>query len=110
MQKRCRYKRETRDSIALKKIRNYAGVSQRELAKLMGTTQSLINHHENGRTDNSEEFIKKAMKALNFSYEDFEKIRDGSDASVELYHSCNSIIRDLPPSKIEFVHKLLLNL
>lgn len=110
MQKRCRLKKETRESIALKKIRNYAGVSQRSLAKLLGTTQSLINHHENGRTDNSEEFVGRVLKTLNFSHEDYVKIRDGSDSSVELYHSCNSIIRDLPPSKIEFVHKLLQNL
>ncbi len=109
MQKRCRFKKETKESIALKKIRNYAGVSQRSLAKLMGTTQSLINHHENGRTDNSEEFVQKVLKVLNFSHEDYIKIREG-DKPVELYHACNSIIRALPPSKIEFVHKLLLNL
>lgn len=56
--------------LQLKKIRIEKGISQEQLADLIGMTQSNYSRRENGKKNITEQEWKKIAKALNINVED----------------------------------------
>jgi len=109
MARRSGIKKETKESMALKKMRKATGLAQRKAALKIGVNQSMVNHCENGRAEISEDYLEKFLEGLNFSREDFEKYREGQESELDLRSKCKEMIDNLDQEKINILYNLLVN-
>jgi len=78
----------------IKQARELNGLTQSELAKLVGCNQSAIAHFENNRTAPSEEVLIKIADATNVLPEFFEKLSvSGFSLGTLSYRSRNSLTK-----------------
>lgn len=109
MGKRTKKVFETPESKALKGLRIKREISLKKLADKMGVSKSLVHQVECGRADISDEYLKKILYALDYSYSDFEflagKRRKENDSGFR--EKCLAIIEDLEESKMESLFILL---
>lgn len=110
MPKRSRIKKMSKEAFARKRMRMMRELSMREAAKLIGVSPTLINHTENGRATITSAHIQKFVKALNFSKEDRKTFARGDQKLEELRDKCFAVLKMIEPSKLEFIHKMLVNL
>ena len=109
MGKRTKLVIETASSKALKELRIKREISLQKLADKMGVSKSLVHQVEYGRADISDEYLKKVLCALDFSFSDFEilagKRRKKNDSGFR--EKCLAIMEELEESKIESLFILL---
>lgn len=110
MPKRSRIKKMSKEAYALKRMRNLRELSMREAARMVGVSPTMINHTENGRAVIGQTYIEKFFKALNFSNDDWELFLKGDPKLEKLRDECLEKLKKIETTKLEFIHKMLVNL
>lgn len=108
--RRSSYKVETPLTRALKNMRNARGLSLIKTSHLLGVSESVVNHHENGRTDHvPQEYIELFVSKMGFSMEDFEDFLKGRTSVYDLREECKELISKLDREKLKAIHAMLLS-
>lgn len=105
----------TCESKALKELRSMKGYSVRKVADLMGVSHTLVSHLELGRANISEAYVKKFLKALEFSFEDWEIVLHQRKKSKSLTKSriaddCFDLMQGISAEKLKLLKSVLNNL
>ncbi|MFP5384682.1 MAG: helix-turn-helix domain-containing protein [Bacteriovoracia bacterium] len=105
----------TRESKALKELRSMKGHSVRKVADLLGVSHTLVSHLEVGRANISEAYVKKFLKALEFSHEDWEVVlhegkKSKSLTKRKIADDCFDLIQGLSAEKLKLLKSVLNNL
>lgn len=77
MGRRTKIIRVTRESKALKRMREMKGLSVRKLAELLNVSHTLVSHLELGRANILEAYVDKFLSALGCSWEEWRTVLDG---------------------------------
>ncbi|PIP91223.1 MAG: hypothetical protein COW01_06110 [Bdellovibrionales bacterium CG12_big_fil_rev_8_21_14_0_65_38_15] len=108
--RRSGYKIETPIAKALKNMRNAKSLSLVKTSRLLGVSESVINHHENGRTDHvPEDYIEHFVKTMGFSKEDWDDFLKGRTSVYDLRKECRELISKLDRDKLKAIHTMLLS-
>jgi transcriptional regulator with XRE-family HTH domain len=109
MGKRTKLVIETPESKTLKKIRLKREISLQKLADKMGVSKSLVHQAESGRADISNEYLKKVLGALDYTFFDFELLagKRRKEKGSDFREKCLLIIQGLEESKLESLFILL---
>ena len=107
MPKRSRLKIESKESRALKKLRLFLGLSQREMARRLNVNPTLVNHTENGRAYISPDYINHFLNSLNISKNDWNELLNGKDMNLSKRDECKKIIDELSIEKLDVVCNFL---
>jgi len=108
--RRSAMKIETKESKALKRMRETTGMSVVEAAKASGFNATKIGHMEQGRATITPEYIQAFLKAFNFNQKDWEMFINGEQTVYEKKLECVELVEKLSLDKIELVWGLLKNL
>jgi transcriptional regulator with XRE-family HTH domain len=105
----------TRESKALKELRSMKGYSVRKVADLMGISHTLVSHLELGRANISEAYVKKFLKTLEFSLEDWEVVlQEGKKSKAlsknKIENDCFELMQGLSTEKLKLLKSVLNNL
>ncbi|MBL6989924.1 MAG: helix-turn-helix domain-containing protein [Bacteriovoracaceae bacterium] len=109
MPKRSRIKKVTKESKALKAMREAKGLSQRTAANLVGVPSTTINHTENGRAYIKEEYVRKFINGLGYSWTDWNNYLEGKEIQTDLRSACITIIENMDKQKLGVIYNLLTN-
>ena len=109
MPKRSRFKIESKESRALKKLRLFSGLSQREMARRLGVNPTLVNHTENGRAYISPDYITHFLNSLSISKNDWNELLNGKDKNLSKRDECKKIIDEISFDKIDIIYNILVN-
>ena len=110
MKRRSGYKIETPITKALKNMRNAKGLSLIKTSRLLGVAESVVNHHENGRTDHvPENYINHFVQMMGFSPEDWEDFLKGRTSVYDLRQDCRYLIDKLERDKLKAIHVMLVS-
>lgn len=110
MKRRSGYKIETPLTRALKNMRNAKGLSLIKTSRLLEVPESVINHHENGRTDHvSMEYIKHFVAKMGFTMEDWDDFLKGRTSVYDLRQECRDLISKLDREKLKAIHVMLVS-
>jgi len=107
MPKRSRLKIESKESKALKKLRLFSGLSQREMARRHGVNPTLVNHTENGRAYISPDYITHFLNSLRISKNEWNELLKGKDKNLSKRDECKKIIDELSIEKLDVAHSFL---
>lgn len=106
--RRCNYKRMTKEAIVLRYFRESRRLSMRRAGSLLGLSEATINHAENGRKDLSPDFILKLVHAYGFTYQDFiDHVTGKKEVPESILASCVAILKKLPMEKLRSVKIVL---
>jgi len=102
----------TKESEALKKLRILSGLSVRKLADELNVSHTLVSHLELGRANVNESYVENFLKALKFTYEDWEIAISGGKKSKsfvknKMTEDCYSKLKNLPEEKLKLLHSIL---
>ena len=109
MPKRSRLKIESKESKALKKLRLFLGLSQREMARRLNVNPTLVNHTENGRAYISPDYITHFLNSLSISKNDWNELLNGKDKNLSKRDECKKIIDELSIEKLDVVCNFLVS-
>ena len=109
MPKRSRFKRETEESKALKSLRIKSGLSQREIARIMGVPQTRVAHAENGRAYIKKEYIELFLRSLKLNWEEWDKLIDSKENLIEVKEECKLMIDKLSEDKLIVLKSILIS-
>lgn len=115
MSKRTKIVIKTKEAEALKRLREFRGISVRKLADLMGKSHTMVNHLELGRANINQEYIHSFLKHLSFTQEDWENFMGGTKKRIHAEESkaleeCIRKLRTLSNEKLQLVQSILANL
>ena len=102
----------TKESEALKKLRELSGLSVRKLADKLNVSHTLVSHLELGRANVNESYVEKFLKTLKFSFEDWEIAVSGGKKSKsfvknKMTEDCYDKLKSLPDEKLKLLHSIL---
>lgn len=102
----------TKESEALKKLRMLSGLSVRKLADELNISHTLVSHLELGRANVSKPYVENFLKALKFSYEDWEIAVSGGKKSKsfvknKMTEDCYDRLKNLSDEKLQLLHSIL---
>ena len=80
----------------------------RQAGRLIGKSDAIINHAENGRLDLTSQLILKLLNAYGYTFEQWEKMLS-SEFSVPEHtlSECIAILKRLEPSKFKTIKNIL---
>lgn len=107
MSKRNKIIKLSVESIALKDLRENAGLSLRKLADLMDLSFVRIHQMESGREDIPEEYVRKFLKATDYSWEQWLKRTRRKKPSDAIRVKCHQALDSIDPSKLKMIYELL---
>ena len=112
MGRRTKIIRVTRESKALKRMREMKGLSVRKLAELLNVSHTLVSHLERGRANISEAYIEKFLTALCCSWEEWRIALSGEKktqtlAKDKLNQDCLKKIQGLSEDKLMLLDSIL---
>lgn len=98
----------TKEGRLLKFLRESRSLSMRNAGRLIGKSDAIINHAENGRLDLTSNLILQLLEVYGYSYEQFEKMLN-SEFSVPQHtlSECIEILKRLEPSKLKTIKNIL---
>lgn len=98
----------TKEGRLLKFLRESRTLSMRQAGRLVGKSDAIINHAENGRLDITPDLILKLLSAYGYSFEQWEKMLS-SEFSVPQHtlSECIEILKRLEPSKLKTIKNIL---
>jgi transcriptional regulator with XRE-family HTH domain len=106
-EKRNRRIELSHEAIALKKMRELRSMSVRDVGDLLNVSFTTVSHMENGRATIHEDYVKKFLKALEFSKEDLKKFMAGKFKEESLRLKCFRLIEKMEQSKLEKTFSVL---
>jgi transcriptional regulator with XRE-family HTH domain len=107
--KRSKQKIESKESIALKKMRLAQGLSLKRAAKKSGIHDTLINHFENGWSTVTEAYIQKFIHGMGYGQKDWDDFLQGRVTTFDLRDECSSIIQKMDGEKLKGIHAMLVS-
>jgi transcriptional regulator with XRE-family HTH domain len=106
--RRCDFKKITKEARILKVLRESRNLSMRMVAKLFNASEATINHAENGRMDLNPKFISDLISIYGYTYEQFElMLNDEIETPEVIRGDCIEIIKRLDQSKLKRVKLIL---
>lgn len=98
----------TKEGRLLKFLRESRNLSMRNAGRLLGKSDAIINHAENGRLDLTPQLILKFLEIYGYSFEDYRKMLS-SEFSVPEHtlSECIGILKRLDPSKLKTIKNIL---
>lgn len=98
----------TKEGRLLKFLRESRALSMRQAGRLIGKSDAIINHAENGRLDITPDLILKLINAYGYSFDQWEKMLS-SEFSVPQHtlSECIEILKRLEPSKLKTIKNIL---
>lgn len=98
----------TKDARTLKFLRESRNLSMRQAGRLIGKSDAIINHAENGRLDLTPQLILKLLGAYGYTYEEFQKMQsDEFSVSEHTLSECIRILQRLSPAKLRTIKNIL---
>ena len=98
----------TKEAAVLKYLREARKLSIRNAAKVIGVSDTKINHAENGRCDLNPGLILKLLNGYGFSYEEFMELVSGNKKMpANDYAECIEILKRLDKEKLRTVKAIL---
>lgn len=80
----------------------------RQAARIIGVSEAIVNHVENGRVDITPTLITKFVKAYGYEFKEFEQMLDGKiDIPEHTLSECIGILKRLTPDKLKTVKTIL---
>ncbi len=106
--RRSDYKIMTKEAVVLKYLRETRKLSVRNAAKVVGLSDTKINHAENGRCDLNPSLILKVLNGYEYSYEEFMSLVLGKkEMPSEIFNECVEILKRLNKEKLRTVKTIL---
>jgi len=106
--RRSDYKKQTKEGMVLKYMRQSRHLSMRGAAKIVGISEAQINHSENGRMDIKPDLVLKVVVAYDYSYQDFLDFLSGNKQAPEhLLSECIELLKRLKPEKLRSIKAIL---
>ncbi len=100
-EKRNRRIELSNEAKALRKLRELRSLSVRDVGELLKISFTTVSHMENGRAIIHPEYLKKFLKSLKFSNEDFEILLKGKPTNEHLKLKCYKLIDEMELTKLE---------
>ncbi len=98
----------TKESLILKYLRESRHISMRKAGRIVGVSDSMISHAENGRMDLAPDFIMKVVTSYGYTYKEFlDFLNDKKDAPEHTLSECIEILKRLNPDKLRTVKTIL---
>ncbi len=98
----------TREARILKVMRESRKLSMRRAGKLLGSSDALVSHAENGRLDLTPQLIMRIISIYGYSYDEFLKFKGGEVELPEAIRTeCIEIIKRLSFDKLKTVKTIL---
>lgn len=98
----------TKEAEVLKHLRESRKLSIRKAAKVVGLSDTKINHSENGRCDLNPELILKLLNGYGYSYGEFMELVQGNKQMPNNYYAqCLEILKRLDKNKLKTVKAIL---
>jgi transcriptional regulator with XRE-family HTH domain len=98
----------TKEARILKVMRESRKLSMRRAGGLLGASDALISHAENGRLDLTPQLIMRIISIYGYSYDDFLKFKMGDIELPEAVRTeCIEIIKRLSFEKLKTVKTIL---
>ena len=98
----------TKEGRLLKFLRESRSLSMRQAGRLIGKSDAIINHAENGRLDVTTDLILKLLHAYGYSYEQWQKMMSNEFSVPEhTFSECIEILKRLEPSKLKTIKNIL---
>ncbi len=105
--KRSRYKIETKESKALKRMRQAAGLSLVKAEKQTGIHSTILNHAENGRRNLDVNFIEKYVTALGFTMEEWEEFLNKDKTVYDIKEECIELVKQMNKKQLKMMKVFL---
>jgi transcriptional regulator with XRE-family HTH domain len=105
--KRCKKIIETKESKALLAMRNYRGVSIRDLSRRLKKSHTAVHQYETGRAEINGEYINLFLKELNYSKEDWNLFLKENDEVEELRIKCLELVHGIEASRLDGIYRVL---
>lgn len=98
----------TKEGRLLKFLRESRNLSMRNAGRLLGKSDAIVNHSENGRLDLTPSLILKFLEIYGYSYEEYQKMLS-NDFSVPQHtlSECIEILKRLDPTKLKTIKNIL---
>ena len=98
----------TKEASVLKYLRESRKLSIRNAAKVIGVSDTKVNHLENGRCDLTPKLTLKFLDGYGFSYEEFmDLLRGNKKMPSNDYADCIEILKRLSKDKLKTVRAIL---
>lgn len=91
----------------IRKIRESAGLTLRQLAMQVGISHPAISQLEHGKLDLPRSRIEAIVKACGHSTEDFDKLMGKAAVAPDYRDECLSIVKALDEETVQHLYQLL---
>jgi transcriptional regulator with XRE-family HTH domain len=91
-------------------LRVAAGMSTRQLSKLLGCTSSFITHYETMRDPLPKPRIKQLCHIFSINSEELESLREGNNLPMNYRDECSLLISKMDEQKLKAVYGILVNM
>lgn len=106
--RRSDHKIMSKEAAVLKYLRESRKLSVRNAAKVVGLSDTKINHAENGRCDLHPTLILKILNGYGYTYEGFMELVKGNKLMPSnLYAECVEILKRLDKEKLKTIKTIL---
>lgn len=106
--RRSDHKIITKEGKVLKYLRESRKLSMRSAGKILGTSDALINHSENGRLDLTPTLIMKLLNAYGYEWSYFHKLVQGEiEIPQNDFDECVQILKRMKPDKLKVIKNIL---
>lgn len=98
----------TKEGRVLKFLRESRKLSMRSAGRIIGTSDALINHSENGRLDLTPALIMKLLNAYGYQWDYYQKLVKGEiDLPESDLEDCIQLLKRMKPEKLKIVKNIL---
>lgn len=91
----------------IRKIRESAGLTLRQLAMQVGISHPAISQLEHGKLDLPRSRIEAIVKACGYSTDDFDKMMGKAAIALNYRDECLSIVKSLDEETVQHLYQLL---
>ena len=82
----------------------------RSAGRILGSSDAIINHSENGRLDLTPSLIMKLLNSYGYEWDYFQKLVKGEiDLPENEFDECVQILKRMKPEKLKIVKNILLS-
>lgn len=92
--------------LRIKELRNKKGITQYQLAELVGIDPKHMSHIETGRSFPKADLIEKFANALNIEYQEFFQTEHLNSKDF-IIKKITTIINALPEKEVQFIYKII---
>lgn len=106
--KRCLQVKETKESKALKAMREFRGKSVRELATVLEISHASVHQFETGRADITDEYRNRFLTCLGFTQTEWGMFLEDEQNIEAIRSRCLRLLHEINPAKLNRVYDFIL--